>query len=176
MNEGEALYLAHTVGRVFERSVEDDCDCETFVSNFMMSDVARRLGLPWDYIQGQGDAYIEEEFLKDYCQPMPPYDKRTSPDAMYWMGYVYCYWNTHTNISYGDMYGIADFKTMRLCYGGLHVMDPKMAIENLIARARDFALDDPDSTTYDLDAVLSETRAILWPDDMDADLDALPRG
>lgn len=53
-------------------------------------------------------------------------------DVLFWMGYVYRYWQLLTGDSSAKIYKITDVETMRRNYLMFHTMDPEMAIESFV--------------------------------------------
>lgn len=58
-----ALKLCDIQGRLFELSVKEGYDSESFVSFFMSSDVARDLDSVYNCMQWAGEEYLLEELI-----------------------------------------------------------------------------------------------------------------
>ena len=127
-----ALKLCDIQGRLFELSVKEGYDSESFVSFFMSSDVARDLDSVYNRMQWAGEEYLLEELIATSEGKIQKSLAPLSIEVMYWMGYIYRYWHYYKNESSRNIYQMANFKRMKRNYLMFHTMDPELAIDDLI--------------------------------------------
>jgi len=122
------LKLCKMQGRLFELSVKNKFESNSFISEFMKSDTANHLDLEYDRTQWAGEEYLISELVdsEDY-----KIGDTLDVEVMYWIGYIYRYWHLLTGESSKDIVKQAPPKTMETNYYMFHSMDPQMAIENL---------------------------------------------
>lgn len=130
MNELE-IKLCDIQGRLFELSVENDYDSETFIKTFMKSDTARALDSTYNRMQWAGEEYLLEEVISDDIDRFRDTIEIYSKDMMYWIGYIYRYWHYYTGETSAKIYKQAPVKTMKRNYMIFHTMAPEIAIEDL---------------------------------------------
>lgn len=121
------LKLCDIQGRLFELS--RGLDSATFIKEFMTSKVAECLDSSYNKLQWMGEEYLLEE-LKDEKQLASDGEEYGS-EIMYWIGYLYRYWQLLTGESSKKIYWQAPAKTMRRNYMMFHTLDPEVAIEDL---------------------------------------------
>lgn len=122
------LQLCDIQGRLFELSVKHGMDSESFIKEFMKSDVAMGLDSKYNRMQWAGEEYLLEELSE--TREIEIGD--TFPvDVMYWIGYTYRYWSIFRKVASKKILRIASAKTMKRNYLMLHAMDPEIAIEDL---------------------------------------------
>ncbi len=125
------LTLCDTQGQLFELAAEKGYSSEAFLKAFMTSSVAADMDKEFHHLQWAGKAYIlsrmEDELDSELKTDGTVYDK----EALYWIGYIYRYWNFYTGESSREIYKQAPAKTMNVVYLMYHTMSPKMAIDRL---------------------------------------------
>lgn len=122
------LKLCDVQGRLFKLSI--GYASESFIRNFMYSEVAWHLDSPYSKLQCVGEEYLLEE-LEDE-RKLSRDGEKYNPEVLYWIGYLYRYWACYRNESSKAIYRIAPAKTMKRNYLSFHTLDPNMAIDNLI--------------------------------------------
>ena len=126
------LKLCDIQGRLFELSAQQGYDSEKFVPFFMRSEVAKCLDSRYNRMQWAGEEYLLEELISESEGTLIQTDHVYSPEVMYWIGYVYRYWNYYKKESSSKIYRQANVKTMKRNYMMFHTMDPELAIDDLI--------------------------------------------
>ena len=123
--------LCDIQGRLFELAYKNGYDCPAFIKQFMNSQAAAFMDLPYDRLQWAGEEYILEE-LDDEAGGLKKAGEVYSLEVMYWSGYIYRYWHYYTGQTSREIYKIADEQTMNTCWAGFHTMDVEMAIDDLM--------------------------------------------
>ncbi len=124
--------LCDIQGRLFELSVEKGFDSESFVKQFMESNVAKELDSSYNRMQWSGEEYLLEE-LEDECgDSLKRGGKIATKDEIYWIGYIYRYWHYYKDETSKKIYKQAPYERMRINYLMFHTMAPEMAIDDLI--------------------------------------------
>lgn len=131
MNKSLQLTLCDTQGQLFELSGKLGYDSETFIKTFMLSNVVIDLEKDFHHLQWAGKKYILSRLEEEYSNLLSKNGQIYSKEVLYWMGYIYRYWNYYTGESSKDIYKQAPAKTMNVVYLMYHTMSPKMAIERL---------------------------------------------
>lgn len=125
------LTLCDTQGQLFELATERGYSSEAFIKAFMTSQVSADMDKEFHHVQWAGKAYIlsrmEDELGEQLAKDGEIYDKET----LYWIGYIYRYWNFYTGESSKEIYKQAPTKTMNVVYLMYHTMSPEMAIDRL---------------------------------------------
>ena len=125
------LTLCDTQGQLFELAAERGYNSEAFIKAFMTSQVSADMDKEFHHVQWAGKAYIlsrmEDELGELLVKDGEIYDKET----LYWIGYIYRYWNFYTSESSKEIYKQAPAKTMNVVYLMYHTMSPEMAIDRL---------------------------------------------
>lgn len=122
------LKLCDVQGRLFRLSTA--YASESFIRNFMFSEVARHLDSPYSKLQCVGEEYLLEE-LEDE-RNLSRDGEKYDPEVLYWIGYLYRYWACYRHESSKVIYRAAPAKTMKKHYMSFHTLDPDVAINNLI--------------------------------------------
>lgn len=125
-----SLKLCDIQGRLFENSLKEGLNSETFIKEFMNSEVAAGLDMAYNRYQWTGEEYLLSE-LKDTCELVKG-DALFDNETMYWIGYTYRYWHYYKNESSKNIYKIANAKTMNSNYYMFHTMSCELAIDDLI--------------------------------------------
>ena len=125
------LTLCDTQGQLFQLAAEHGYSSEAFVKAFMTSQVAVDMDKEFHHVQWAGKAYIlarmEDELADQLTKNSEIYDTET----LYWMGYIYRYWNFYTGENSREIYNQTPAKTLNVGYLMYHTMSPEMAIDRL---------------------------------------------
>ena len=125
------IALCDTQGQLFELSKEKGYDSKSFVKAFMTSSISADMDKDFHHLHWAGKAYIlsrmEEELSGELIKNDDIYDSET----LYWVGYIYRYWNFYTKESSREIYKQAPIQTMNIVYYAYHTMSPEMAIDRL---------------------------------------------
>ncbi len=131
MSKSLQLTLCDTQGQLFQLAAERRYSSEAFIKAFMTSQVSADMDKEFHHVQWAGKAYIlsrmEDELSEQLVKDGEIYDKET----LYWIGYIYRYWNFYTGESSKEIYKQAPAKTMNVVYLMYHTMSPEMAIDRL---------------------------------------------
>ncbi|MCH5212681.1 MAG: hypothetical protein J1G06_06680 [Oscillospiraceae bacterium] len=131
MNKSLQLALCDTQGQLFELSAKRGYNSEVFIKTFMTSQVSADMDKDFHHVQWAGKEYIlsriEDENKDKLSTVGDIYDKET----LYWIGYIYRYWNIYTGESSKKIYKQAPAETMQVVYLMYHTMSPEMAIDRL---------------------------------------------
>ena len=122
--------LCDIQGRLFELSGKEGYDSADFIKRFMLSEVAKGLDSFYNRYQWAGEEYLMEE-VTESCKDI----KKGSPypyEVLYWMGYLYRYWQITKATSSAKIVKLAPPSTMNRNYTMFHTMDPALAIEDLL--------------------------------------------
>ena len=122
------LKLCDVQGRLFVLSTA--YASESFIRNFMFSEVALHLDSPYSKLQCVGEEYLLEE-LEDE-RNLSTVGEKYDPEVLYWIGYLYRYWACYRNESSKTIFRVAPAKTMKRNYLSFHTLNPDAAIDNLI--------------------------------------------
>lgn len=131
MSRSLQLALCDTQGQLFQLAGEKGLSSEDFVKLYMNSQTAADMDKEFHHLQWAGKEYVLSDLL-DECQWTSVkngeiYDTET----LYWMGYIYRYWNLYTGESSKAIYKQASARKMRIVYLMYHTMSPEMAIDRL---------------------------------------------
>ena len=126
------LKLCDIQGRLFEKSTA--YASESFIRDFMNSEVARHLDSPYNKLQWMVEEYLLEE-LKDEKE-LSVEGEKYNPDVLYWIGYLYRYWASSRGERSKRIYRLAPAKTLKRNYFAFHTFDPDVAIDDLIEIGR----------------------------------------
>ncbi|MBR4474067.1 MAG: hypothetical protein IKS55_10565 [Oscillospiraceae bacterium] len=126
------LKLCDIQGRLFERS--SAYASESFIREFMNSEVAEHLDSPYNKLQWMGEEYLLDE-LKDE-KVLSTTGEKYNPEVLYWIGYLYRYWACSRKEKSRKIYRRAPAKTMKRNYPAFHTFDPELAIDDLIEISR----------------------------------------
>ncbi len=124
-----ALKLCDIQGRLFELSAAKGYDSAGFIKAFMLSETAKALDSTYNRMQWAGEEYLLEEVATGTALSVG--GTVLSADVLYWIGYLYRYWNYYTGESSAKIYKQAPVETMKRNYMMFHTMDPSLAIEDL---------------------------------------------
>ena len=125
------LTLCDTQGQLFELAAERGYSSESFINVYMTTQVSADMDKEFHHVQWAGKAYIlsrmEDELGEKLTKNGEIYDK----EVLYWIGYIYRYWNYYTGESSKEIYKQAPAKTMNVVYLMYHTMSPELAIDRL---------------------------------------------
>lgn len=124
-------HLCKMQGGLFEMSGDKGYDSEKFIKTFMRSAVAEGLDSDFDFTQWAGKEYLLERLEDEYPEGCIRTGNVFDGDTLYWIGYIYRYWEFYTGESSKKIYRTADAKLMNSMYLGFHTLDIEMAIERL---------------------------------------------
>ncbi len=125
------LKLCDIQGRLFELFADTEYDAESLVKVFMNGEIAKNLDSEYNCMQWAGEEYLLEELIATCKDKFITKRENFSKDVLFWMGYVYRYWNFYTSEGSDKIYKQAPFKTMNVNYLIFHTMDVEMAIDDL---------------------------------------------
>lgn len=123
--------LSDVQGKLFVMSGKAGYDSARFIRNFMNSRIAAGMDSDYDFSQWAGKEYLFEWLQDEYPQAFAKTGKVFDTEVLYWTGYLYRYWNFHTNESSKQIYRQASAKTMNEMYWGFHTLDTEHAIDRL---------------------------------------------
>ena len=125
------LLLAEFQGKLFERSSELDCSTGVFIRRFLHSVLLEKLdandpsAVSLDVNEGIND--ILGQFGEtDYGKT------KFSPDALFWIGYMYRYISYTREESTKYIMKLFDYRQMNDLYVPFHTQDPEWCIRNLL--------------------------------------------
>ena len=95
MNKSLQLALCDTQGKLFELSGTVGYESESFAKAFMTTDVAADMDKDFNHIQWAGKSYILSR-MEDECKERLKKGQVYDTETLYWMGYIYRYWNIYT--------------------------------------------------------------------------------
>ena len=124
--------LCDIQGRLFELSLKEGYDSETFIKCFMKSKIAFYLDSSYNRYQWMGEEYLLEEIIDECKENLTKTGKVIFKEEIYWIGYIYRFWHYYKNESSNNIYKIASFKTMKINYLMFHTLSPEVAIDDLI--------------------------------------------
>lgn len=130
MNKSLQLALCDTQGKLFELSGTEGYESESFAKTFMTTDIGADMDKDFNHIQWAGKRYILSR-MEDECREELKKGQVYDAETLYWMGYIYRYWNIYTGESSRVIYKQAPANTMRAMYLMYHTMSPEMAIDRL---------------------------------------------
>lgn len=125
------IKLCDIQGRLFELSLAAGYESDSFVKAFMTSRLARCLDSEYNRMQWAGEEYLLEELEEEKRDKLQKGNRQYTRDVLYWMGYLYRYWNLYTGESSDKIYRQAPVSVMKRNYMMFHTMDPEMAIGDL---------------------------------------------
>ena len=124
------------LARVFERAGKAGYDGRDFVDGFMASKVSEDFFSAYDRLQWLGEGYLFDEATSALGLTPGVASAGTNPEAMYWTGYVYRWWNYVTGEDSRQISATANAETMFGVYAGYHTLSPDEAIARLKEEAR----------------------------------------
>ena len=131
MSKALELALCDTQGKLFELSARRGYNSEAFVKAYMNSTVAADMDLEFHHVQWAGKEYILARLEEENGDKLTTGGTILDEDTLYWIGYLYRYWNLYNRESSCAIYRQAPYKTMSVVYLMYHTMSPELAIERL---------------------------------------------
>lgn len=126
------LKVCRIQGEIFASSVDFiECGSASFIRNFMHSDIATHIDSSNIIYESLSEKRIINEYIKQYGNKK--YGKvKFDPKAMYWIGYLYRFWN----ISYGTtsrmIYKTINGKELYSLYEPYHTFSIEKAIKRIL--------------------------------------------
>lgn len=130
MNELQ-LKLCDIQGRLFELSGKAGIPSAAFIIAFMRSDTAKALDSSYNRMQWMGEEYLLEEVKDEAGKAFSISGEVFATEMLYWIGYIYRYWNLYSGESSAKILRQAPVPVMKRNYMMFHTMDPVVAIEDL---------------------------------------------
>jgi len=130
MHELLELSLRHMQGRLFELSVKKGFASVGFINTFMRSKCAAALDMDFNKLQWLGEAYIMAELIDEAGDKLVP-GEQYPKDALFWAGYIYRYWHSHTGESSKDILKQAPAERVLLGYPYYHTVAEEIAIKDM---------------------------------------------
>lgn len=131
MNESLKLTLCEMQAELFVQSKEKGYESESFIKAFMHSDIAEDIDMPFNHMQWAGTHYLMSRMEDEHSDVLVKGDSYDA-ETLYWIGYIYRYWQIYRNESSREIYRKAPAKTMQIVWLMYHTMSPEMAIDRLI--------------------------------------------
>ena len=125
------LKMCDIQGRLFELSGEKKLPSAAFIKTFMASETAKELDSRYNRMQWMGEEYLLEEIISAARDTLSGTGEVYLNEVLYWIGYIYRYWNYYTGESSAKILRQAPAATMKRNYMMFHTMDPVLAIEDL---------------------------------------------
>ncbi len=131
MSKSLQLALCDTQGQLFELSAKHGYNSEDFIKAYMLSDTAKAMDMEFNHVQWAGKEYVLST-LEDECgSKLTKGDSLLDQEILFWIGYIYRYWNLYTGESSKAIYRQAPAKVMQTVYLMYHTMSPELAIDRL---------------------------------------------
>lgn len=130
MNESLMLALCEMQAQLFSMSAKRGYASEAFIQAFMKSDIAGDLDKSFHHMQWAGVNYLMSRMEDDLAGALE-HGECYDAETLYWIGYLYRYWQITLGESSKAIYRQAPANTMRIVYLMYHTMSPEMAIERL---------------------------------------------
>ena len=137
MDKSLQLTLCDTQAQLFELAAKEGYSSESFIKSFMTSEVSADMDKDFHHVQWAGKAYILSRMMDEIPDQLCKNGEIYDDESLYWMGYIYRYWNLYTGESSRQIYKQAPAKTMNSMYLMYHTMSPEMAIDRLKESYRD---------------------------------------
>ncbi len=125
------LSLADMQGRLFENSRKYNFDSEIFIDVFMNSDIAKDLDSKISIKKLANDKIIMKKFLESSKKKLSTIGYSFDEEILYWIGYVYRYWNILTGESSKDIYKKGQVRLTEEKYDEYHLVDIEDVIDIL---------------------------------------------
>lgn len=125
------LQLCRAQGEFFESSLEFcGCSSPVFVRRFMNSKVAERFDTGSFLLESSTVRSLMDEIDAQYGKSSYG-TTRYGSETLYWMGYLYRYWNSAFGLPSKRIYKIVQAREMSELYYPYHSLDPVQAIERI---------------------------------------------
>ena len=123
--------MCDTQGKLFELSAQRGYNSEAFIKAYMNSSVAADMDLEFHHVQWAGKEYVLSRLEEECGDKLTTDGTILDEETLYWIGYLYRYWNLHKQESSRVIYKQAPYRIMSVVYLMYHTMSPEMAIERL---------------------------------------------
>ena len=131
MSKSLQLALCDTQGQLFQLAGEKGFASENFVKLYMNSQAAADMDKDFHHVQWAGKEYILSELLDECQEANTTSGEVYDAETLYWMGYIYRYWNLYTGETSRAVYRQAPARKMQVVYLMYHTMSPELAIDRL---------------------------------------------
>ena len=131
MSKSLELALCDTQGKLFELSAKRGYASETFIKAYMTSDIAQDMDMEFNHVQWAGKEYIMSRMEDECGEKLRSDGSILDSEVLYWIGYIYRYWNLYCRESSKEIYKQAPYKKMKVVYLMYHTMSPELAISKL---------------------------------------------
>ena len=125
------LLLAEYQGKLFEKSYELNCSTGVFIRRFLHSNLLNKLDANSPSLlsldANEGIDSIEEQFGNSNYGKI-----KYSPNALFWMGYMYRYISYTRELSSKYVMKIFSYNQMNDVYYSFHTQDPEWCIRSLL--------------------------------------------
>lgn len=126
------LAVCDNQGVLFQECQWDfNADAQDFIQKFMTSNVAKNMDNEISPFHNTGIIQIGNA-LKSQTEISPCVTLIQNADLLYWIGYLYRYWNMWLKHSSASIYQKADFCRMSAVYTQFHTLAPEQAIMRLV--------------------------------------------
>ena len=125
------LLLAEYQGKLFEKSYELNCSTGVFIRRFLHSNLLNKLDANSPSLlsldANEGIDSIEEQFGNSNYGKI-----KYSPNALFWMGYMYRYISYTREIRTRFLMELLDYRQMNDVYYSFHTQDPEWCVRSLL--------------------------------------------
>lgn len=125
------IKLCDLQGELFEQSLQLNCGSSVFIRRFMNSDLVKRFDNA-SILNESIDTYEMLKSVNEEYQSSPTGSKQFGLEELFWIGYIYRYWQILFQISSKRIYKICNSTEMRKLYYIYHTLDPEKAIKRIL--------------------------------------------
>lgn len=125
------LQLCDIQGRLFKLSAQRGINSAEFIKVFMKSATAKALDSTYNRMQWAGEEYLLEEVIDEAGDRFEKPGEVYSEELVYWIGYIYRYWDYVTGESSKEIIKLEPVKVMKQNYERLYLMTLEEVIERL---------------------------------------------
>ena len=97
----------------------------------MTTDISKDMDKEFHHVQWAGKEYIMSRMEDENADAISNNGIVFDNESLYWIGYIYRFWNIYTGESSKEIYKQANAKTMQTVYLMYHTMSPELAIDKL---------------------------------------------
>ena len=127
----ENLVLCKLQGNLFAKSAELDCSSPIFIRRFMNSKLAEQFddgSIMQSAVSINGMfQLIEEEYGESHYG-----QKKYSPEELFWIGYIYRYWQCIYDIPSNQIYKTINGEELRALYYSYHTLSAGKCIQRIM--------------------------------------------
>ncbi len=131
MSKSLELALCDTQGQLFELSARRNYSSEAFIKAYMTSQTAADMDMEFHHVQWAGKEYVMSRLEEECGKELQSQGAVLDHEMLYWIGYIYRYWNLYTHETSKKIYKQAPYKRMTAVYLMYHTMSPELAIDRL---------------------------------------------